>query len=148
MATKDTLTTIRFYEAHDVDFFDVDNRPLRDLRDRDNEIADLIDLYHSSVTIPYASSVALDFASVVPYRTISVTGNMTLTSTNRSNSKSFCVRIVNSSGSARTLSVPSGWVFLNSAAPTTIASGKTGVLSLTCFGTAETDVVAVWAVQL
>jgi hypothetical protein len=50
-------------------------------------------------------------------------------------------------GGAHTLTFPAGWVWLNSTMPAAIASGKTGRLCLECYGSADTDVVASFAVE-
>jgi hypothetical protein len=55
------------------------------------------------------------------------------------------VRII-AGGSSRTLTFPNDWVFVG-AKPASIASGKTGILTVTSFGTTEADCVAAWAVQ-
>jgi hypothetical protein len=49
-------------------------------------------------------------------------------------------------GTQRILTVPGGWVFVGSK-PANIAASKTGVLSLSFFGTADTDCVAAYGVQ-
>lgn len=43
MALKDTLTSVRFYEESDAYYFTVDNRPVSDLKQRDDLLADRID---------------------------------------------------------------------------------------------------------
>lgn len=50
-------------------------------------------------------------------------------------------------GGARAFTFNASWVFLGAAAPVSIAANKTGILSLTCFGANETDVVAAYSVQ-
>jgi len=56
-------------------------------------------------------------------------------------------RIVVSPGAGtRNLAFDAGWTFIGSAAPTDIASGKTGMLTLLCIGAGETDVIASWSV--
>lgn len=98
-------------------------------------------------TLTYATSIALDFATD-GYYSLALTGNVTFTTSNRSAGKALSVRIA-ADASQRALAFPSGWKWLNlSAAPANIAASKTGVLSVTAFGTAETDIIAVWAVQV
>lgn len=48
--------------------------------------------------------------------------------------------------SSRSVSFPAGWKFV-SFKPTTLAANKIGVLSVAAYGTAESDVVAAWAVE-
>ena len=43
MALKDTLTEVRLYTEFDPYFYTVDNRPLQDLKERDDALADAID---------------------------------------------------------------------------------------------------------
>ena len=101
-----------------------------------------------------ASSIALDMDK--PHQkltmTSSVSGTRTFTTSNRSASssevKSISLRIINSVGSAVTLAPSSSWKFIGGAGGNRdIADGKTAILSLTSYGTAETDVVAAYAVQ-
>jgi hypothetical protein len=96
-------------------------------------------------TLAYAAALALDFAAT-PVRTLALTGNVLFTTTNRTSGGEKVLRILGDS-TARTLSFPSGWAWLNSAAPTSLAAGKTAILSLTCFGTSESDVVAAYSAQ-
>jgi hypothetical protein len=55
------------------------------------------------------------------------------------------VRIV-CDGTSRTLTFHSSWIFIGEK-PASIAASKTAILSMTCFGTAETDIVCSYAVQ-
>jgi hypothetical protein len=97
-------------------------------------------------TITYAASVALDF-SLSNVQTISLTGNITFAPTlNKAAGKGKVVRLICDSTS-RTFTFPSEWIWLGDVAPSSIAAGKTGVLSLYCFGTNATDVVASYSVQ-
>jgi len=52
----------------------------------------------------------------------------------------------NGGGTTRTVSFPSGWVFV-SVKPTSLAANKRGVLSVVAHGTAEGDVTAAWAAE-
>lgn len=45
------------------------------------------------------------------------------------------------------LTVPSGWVFVGNAAGTSVGTATTVIVTATCFGTAEADVVAAYAVE-
>lgn len=100
----------------------------------------------SFAAITYAADVELDLAALDgQVRTISLTGNLSLTSINRAAGRSVTLRII-ADGTQRTLTFPSGWVFIGSK-PANIAASKTGVLSLTFFGNASTDAVAAWGVQ-
>ena len=97
-------------------------------------------------TIAYAAQVALDFAALdSQYRTISLTGDLELTTSNLANGRTLVLRLV-ADASQRTLTFPADWKFIGTK-PANIAASKTAVLSLTAFGTANTDVVAAYAVQ-
>lgn len=75
-----------------------------------------------------------------------LTGNITYTSSNRGAGRTVIIRIVNG-GTLRTFTFPSGWVFLGAAKPASIAASKTAVLSVTWYGTADSDAVAAYAVE-
>jgi hypothetical protein len=68
--------------------------------------------------------------------------DVTFSTSNRAAGRSISIRIVSDS-SGHTLAFPSGWVFI-STKPTAIAASKTAILSITCYGTADTDVVAAY----
>jgi homogentisate 1,2-dioxygenase len=73
-------------------------------------------------------------------------GTITFTGANYAAGRSATVRIV--AGDAnRSLLFPAAWTFL-SIKPTTLPATKTGVLTVTAFGTAPGDVVAAWGDQL
>ena len=64
---------------------------------------------------------------------------------NKGAGKSIVIKILCDS-SARAFTWNSSWVFVGEK-PTSIAASKTALLSMTCFGTNETDVVCSYAVQ-
>lgn len=100
----------------------------------------------SYASVTYGATVALDMAALDgQYRTISLTGNLELTSSNRATGRTVVLRLV-ADATQRTLTFPAGWVFLG-AKPANIAASKSGVLSLTFFGSADTDCIAAWGVQ-
>jgi hypothetical protein len=97
-------------------------------------------------TITYGATVALDFASLdAQYRTISLTGNLELTTSNLANGRTLVIRLV-ADANQRTFTFPTDWKFLGTK-PANIAASKVGVLSITAFGTTNADVVAAYAVQ-
>jgi len=97
-------------------------------------------------TITYAATVDLDLAALAGgYRTISLTGALTFTTSNRASGRQVTIRLICDS-TARALTFPAGWTFLGTK-PSTIAASKTAVLSLTFFGTADSDCVAAYGVQ-
>jgi len=100
----------------------------------------------SYAAITYAASVALDLAVLDgQYRTISLTGDLTFTTSNLATGRTVVIRII-ADASQRTLTFPVDWKFLGTK-PANIAASKTGVLSLTFFGSLDSDCVAAWGVQ-
>ena len=97
-------------------------------------------------TTTYGATVALDMSALNGlYRTIALTGDLTLATSNRAAGRSVTLRLIGD-GSARTLGFPADWVFVGTK-PTTLAANKTGVLSVSFFGTADSDAVCAYAVQ-
>jgi hypothetical protein len=97
-------------------------------------------------TTTYGATVTLDMSALNGlYRTITLTGDLTLASSNRATGRSVTLRLL-PGASARTLGFPADWVFVGTR-PTTLAANKTGVLSVTFFGTADADAVCAYAVQ-
>ena len=104
-------------------------------------------LTFSAGVTTFATSIELDMAALTGlYQTITLTDNLTFTTANRASGRMLTLRLINGSG-PKTLTFPSGWVFLG-IKPSGIASSKTAVMSLSFFGTADTDCVASYAVQL
>jgi hypothetical protein len=102
-------------------------------------------VYITQTTLTYASTTNIDF-SLAGTRKESLTGNVTFTTSNLAAGRSVVVKILCDS-SARTFTFPGSWIFVGAAAPTGIAANKTGILSLTAYGTTDADVVAAYAVQ-
>src|SRR4051812_18111156 len=96
----------------------------------------------STLTYAATTNIDLDGASL---QTVSLTGNVTFTTSNRASGKSVSVRII-CDASTRNFTFPS-WVPLGAALPASIAASKTAVLSLTCYGPNDTDIVAAYAAQ-
>ncbi len=90
-------------------------------------------------------TLTLDLNSASLRSTGALTGNITFATSNWAAGRSVTVRVVNGS-TLRTLTFPSGWKFVG-AKPADIAASKVGVLTITAFGTADSDVVAAWAVE-
>jgi len=100
----------------------------------------------SFAALTYSATTDLDMSALDgQYRTITLTGDLTLTSSNRATGRSATIRLL-PGASLRTLTFPAGWVFICDK-PTDLAANKTAVLSVTFFGTADTDCVASYAVQ-
>jgi len=91
-------------------------------------------------------TVALDMAALDgTYQSIALTGDPTFTTSNRAAGRTVTIKL-SAGGSARTLAWPS-WIFVGAAAPTTLASGKTAVVTVTFFDTTDAAAVAAYAAQ-
>jgi hypothetical protein len=98
-------------------------------------------------TVAYAATVNLDMATLDgQYRTITLAGDLIFTNSNLANGRACVIRLI-PGASQRTLVFPVGWTFIGTK-PSTLAASKTAVLSLTYFGTADTDCIAAYSVQL
>jgi hypothetical protein len=93
-------------------------------------------------------AIAIDLTPGKEFDKVVLTGDPTFSTANRANGLFKSIRI-DSNGADRTLAFNASWKWLGSDYSTGIllASGKIAVLSLTCYGTAETDIVAVYAAQ-
>jgi len=91
-----------------------------------------------------STTTALDFATET-FKTISIAAATTFTASNYSAGRTVTVRVT-SDATLRALTFPTGWVFVGTK-PTSIAASKTGILTITSFGTTEANCVAAWAVQ-
>jgi len=104
-----------------------------------NNIDNIQNLIHDIST----TTTALDFSGD-QLQTISISADTTFTTSNRAIGKSKTIKIT-TDGSTRTLTFPA-WKFVG-AKPTDQAASKIGILTVTCFGTADTDIVAAYAVE-
>lgn len=98
---------------------------------------------HSTLT--YAATTDIDF-TLADYRSLTLAGNVTFTTSNRAAPRARLIRIIGD-GSSRTLTFPAGWIFTGNIAPTALAANKVAVLSVTCFGAADSDIIAAYSVQ-
>lgn len=89
------------------------------------------------------TTVALDLDNN-ELESISISANTTFTTANRASGKSKTIRIITDS-TLRTLTFPA-WKFVGPT-PADQAASKTGILTITAFGTADTDIVAAYAVE-
>lgn len=99
-------------------------------------------IIQSTLTYSATTDISFDGDGV---RTVSLTGNITFTTSNRGANKTVTVRIV-CDGTGRTFAFP-GWKFVGGAAPASIAASKTAILTLLCFGANDSDVVASYNVE-
>jgi hypothetical protein len=95
--------------------------------------------------VTYATNVVLNFDTQA-YKTLTATGNVTFATTNLGAGKSVTVKLF-ASGVAPTVSFPA-WTFIGAAAPTSLATNKTAIFTITSFGTADTNCVAAYAAEL
>lgn len=96
---------------------------------------------HSTHT--YAATITVDFTGD-GFKTLTITGDPTFATSNRAAGRSVTYRL-DPGAAARTPTWAAGWNWVGAAAPTTLTANKEGVLTLTCFGTADTDVFAAYA---
>ncbi|MBD1876247.1 hypothetical protein H6F75_22430 [Nodosilinea sp. FACHB-131] len=97
-------------------------------------------------TAAYGATVNLNMATLAgTHQTISLTGNIAFTSSNRGTGRQVVIRLL-CDATQRTLSFPADWRFLGSK-PANIAALKVGVLSLTFFGENDSDGIAAWGVE-
>lgn len=104
------------------------------------KITNIKNLQHEVST----SGVDIDF-SEDQLQTMSIASNTTFTTTNRAVGLSKTIRII-TDGTTRTLTFPSDWKFIGTK-PTEQAGSKTGILTLTNFGTTDAYIVAGYAVE-
>lgn len=104
------------------------------------------DNYQIPVSVEASNSIALDFASGTGLHSRSANGNVTVTVSAYKAGMTKTLFIV-CDGTSRSLTFPSGWVFVGSK-PTSILANKTGVLTVTSLGTAEANAVASWVAQV
>lgn len=100
-----------------------------------------------SKDVVWSAAQTLNF-STSALKTLTASGNFTSISTsNRADGAMMVVRFY--AGATRAFANSGGWASWKwlGTKPTTIAAGKYGLLCLSCFGTAETDIVASWNVQ-
>ena len=75
--------------------------------------------------------------------TLTISTTATFTGTNYGSGKHQTIHIANSGASARTLNFPAGWIFYGEE-PSSLTASKKACLSLTCLGSNEADVRAVY----
>ena len=97
-------------------------------------------------TLSYASTVNLDMSTLAGlYRTLSLTGNLTFTTSNRAAGRIVVLRLI-CDATQRNLTFPADWKFIGTK-PSNIAASKTGILTLTFFGSTDADCIAAYGVQ-
>lgn len=105
---------------------------------------DLLNNMHELRTLTYGATTDLNFNDS-SLMTLSLTGNVTFTTSNRGAGKRLLLRII-ADASIRTFTFPA-WKFIGGTAPANIAASKEALLDLTGFGSADTDVRAQYFVE-
>lgn len=95
--------------------------------------------------LTYSSTVNIDFATST-YQTVSLTGNVTFTTSNLLAGRSTAV-LIRCDSSTRNLTFPS-WTFLGISTPLTLTANKAALLILTAFGNTDANVYANYSAQL
>lgn len=97
-------------------------------------------------TITYAASVALDLADLDgEVNTITLTGDLELTTTNLANGRRTGLRLI-PGASARTLTFPVDWQFV-SIKPATLPANKVARMTIECHGSSNASVIAGISIQ-
>lgn len=91
-------------------------------------------------------TVDIDFSTNEVVTMAAMTGNVTFTGSNYAAGRSKTIRIIGGA-SAFTFAFPSGWKFMGSAAPASLAIGKYAILTLFSVSTTEAEVIAAYAAQ-
>lgn len=93
-----------------------------------------------------SGTVDLDMAALHgTIQTVALSGAVTFTTSNRAAGREITL-VLSAGGSSRTLTWPS-WLVVGAALPTTLASGKTTVVTATCTDTTDAATIAAGAVQ-
>jgi hypothetical protein len=101
------------------------------------------------VTLGTSGTITVDLSSSMLQTTGTLTGNITsLVTSNRAAGRSATLRIING-GTNRTITYSASWRWVGTkpASGFTLNANKVGILTLTAFGTNETDIIAAWAVE-
>lgn len=92
-------------------------------------------------SLTYSATTDLDFNDN-ELKTLSLTGNVTFTTSNRGAGKKKVV-IITCDSSNRTITFATGWKS-NATSPVTITANKTGILSLQCTNANDSGIIAIW----
>lgn len=93
-----------------------------------------------------SGTVTLDLAALDgTYQSIALTGGITFATSNRAAGRTVTVKL-SAGGSSRALAWPS-WIFVGSAAPTTLAANKSAVFTVTMFDATDAGAIAAYAAQ-
>ena len=100
------------------------------------------------MTMPMAPTQSIDFNAAM-FHSSSITSSVYLTASNAGIGKmaSFKFNSSASVGAVQTIGYPASWVWLGNA-PVALSASKVGVVSLTCYGTSDSDIVGAFSAQL
>ncbi len=110
-----------------------------------NETATIRRLHIHQEQIAFAGNVVLNFQTFGSKR-ITLAGDVAFSAVGFGFGTRLELRIL-CDGTARNLTWPAGWKFVDAAAPASIAANKAALLQLWAFGIAESDVIAHYVVQ-
>jgi hypothetical protein len=110
-----------------------------------NALASIRRLHLQQEELPYGTNVNVNFFSFTSKR-LALAGDVTFSGSGMGYGY-FAMLRIQCDGTPRLLNFPAGWKFVGDAAPANIGAGKAALLKLWCFGPAETDVIAEYAVQ-
>lgn len=99
----------------------------------------------SAGTVTFASTTNINFNGKT-IQSIALTGDITFTTSNVTIGKGVVVKLT-SDASIRSFTFPGTWTFIGTTAPASIAASKKAVLSLTAFGSGDSNVIAAYAVE-
>lgn len=97
-------------------------------------------------TLASSGTATLDFAGAGFLNQGPLTGNITYATSNMETGKTVTVRVRGGTVQC-SLAFPAQWAFIG-VKPSSLAANKTGVLSVACFGSTASDLVAAWSFEL
>lgn len=145
VAAGDHIHDDRYYTETEINLLLESKVSVNDSVTFDNVVANN---YSFPVSAETSDAVELNFSGGTGLHTRVVGGNIIITGSGYSPGtiKTLILRNTDVSPVSRTLTFPSGWVFLGTK-PSTLSANKVGVLTITCTGTSEGSCIAGWAVQ-
>lgn len=93
--------------------------------------------------LAYSGTVDISFTDADYYSIDDVSGNLTLTGSDYGSAREVAIRLVETGGSSRTFTPPSGWKWVGST-PTFIGANETVLIRAISFTAAGSGVVASW----
>jgi len=96
-------------------------------------------------TLNFSATTSIDFNASM-FHSSSLSGSVYLTCSNLGAVKMASIKLF-ANGSNQNIYYPTTWGWIGTA-PTTLSSSKIGIISLTCYGSTDTDIVGVFGTQL